>query len=97
MPIAAVFEFPGEDIAKYKSIFEAEPKVIDQPQRLHHVCFQTEDGWTVVDVWEDEDSFRAFGDVLGPAAVGAGLAPEPKVYPVAGTITQDGLFASYWG
>lgn len=96
MPIAAVFEFPGEDIAKYHRVFEVGgAPILEQPKRLSHVCFRTESGWTVVDVWADEASFAAFGEVIGPATVTAGLDARPAVHPVEGTIAQDGTRTVY--
>jgi hypothetical protein len=43
-----------------------------------------------VDVWADEQSFAAFGEVIGPATQRAGLDARPAVYPVQGIISQDG-------
>jgi hypothetical protein len=90
MAIVAVFEFPGESVDKYEKVLATGAAVLDQPQRISHVCYRTGDGFTVVDVWEDEASFAAFGEVIGPALHGAGLAGAPAVYPVQGTISQDG-------
>ncbi len=96
MPIVAVFEFPGEDIAKYHKVFEVGgAPILEQPARLSHVCFRTDGGWTVVDVWQDESSFTAFGEVIGPATVQAGLDAQPMVYPLEGTIAQDGTRTVY--
>jgi hypothetical protein len=96
MPIVAVFEFPGEDIAKYHKVFEAGGQaILEQPARVSHICYRTEGGFTVVDVWEDEASLAAFGDVLGPATAQAGLDPKPVVYPLEGTIAQDGTRTTY--
>jgi len=96
MPIAAVFDFPGEDIAKYQKVFEVGGSaIVEQPHRLSHVCYSYDGGFTVVDVWEDEASFGAFGDIIGPAAMAAGLDPKPLVHPVVGTISQDGVRQSY--
>lgn len=96
MPIVAVFEFPGEDIAKYHKVFEVggDP-ILDQPNRHSHVCYRTEDGFTVVDLWEDEASLAAFGEVIGPATAAAGLMARPRVYPVEGTIDGAGTRATY--
>lgn len=91
MPIAAVFEFPNEPVEKYEKVFEVGGAAIaDQLQRLSHVCYRTGDGFTVVDVWADEASFAAFGEVIGPATQKAGLDAKPQVYPVQGTISQEG-------
>ena len=91
MPIVAVFEFPGEDIAKYHKVFEVGgAPILEQPTRLSHVCYGTESGFTVVDVWEDEASFAAFGEIIGPATQKVGLDAKPAVHAVQGLITQDG-------
>ncbi len=88
--IAAVFEFPNEPVEKYQRVFDAGSAITDQPNRLHHVCYRTDTGFTVVDVWADEQSFAKFGEVLGPAIQGAGLQPKPAIYAVEGTISQAG-------
>ena len=96
MPIVAVFEFPGEDIAKYHKVFEVGgPAIVEQPKRLNHICFRTNGGFTVVDVWEDEASFAAFGEVIGPATHQAGLDAQPVVHPLEGTIAQNGAHVTY--
>jgi hypothetical protein len=94
MTIAAVFEFPTEPIDKYQKVFEAGEAIVHQPDRLYHVCFRTERGFTVVDVWRDENSFAAFGQILGPAVQRAGLDARPAVYPVEQVMTQDGTRSS---
>lgn len=91
MAIVAVFEFPNDPIEKYEKVFTAGgPQITDQPQRISHTCYSTEHGFTVVDVWADEAAFTAFGQVIGPATVAAGLDAKPQVYPVQGLISQDG-------
>ena len=95
MPIVAVFEFPTDDIAKYHTVFEVGgPAIVEQPKRLSHICYRTEGGFTVVDVWEDEASFAAFGDVIGSATQQAGLDAKPLVYPLEATI-QNGTHTTY--
>ncbi len=91
MAIAAVFEFPNESVDKYEKVFEVGGQAItNQPKRLHHVCYRTENGFTVVDVWADKQSFAAFGETIGPALQRAGLDVKPAVFPVQGIVTQDG-------
>ncbi len=91
MAIAAVFEFPSESVDKYEKVFElGGPAIVNQPKRLQHVCYRTESGFTVVDVWADEQSFAAFGETIGPAMQRAGLDGKPAVYPVQGIVTQKG-------
>jgi hypothetical protein len=96
MTIAVVFDFPGQPIAKYHKVFElGGPAIHDQPARLDHVCYVTEDGFTVIDVWEDEQTFNAFGPIIGPALAGAGLDPQPRVYAVEATMGADGKHVTY--
>lgn len=91
MPIVVVFDFPGEDIAKYHKVFDlGGPAVNAQPSRTDHICYRTGNGFTVIDVWEDEASFQAFGPIIGPALAGAGLDPKPMVYPLEATMGRDG-------
>ena len=92
MPIVAVFDFTGETVDKYEKVFEVGGSAInDQPQRLAHVCYPTPAGFTVVDVWADEASFAAFGEIIGPATAQAGLDAKPVVHPVQGFMTGDGV------
>jgi len=46
-------------------------------------------------VWEDEESFTAFGSIIGPALGGAGLDPRPRIYPVEATMGADGKQVVY--
>ena len=68
--------------------------IVNQPDRLYHVCYRTETGFTVIDIWADEQSFAAFGETLGPAVQRAGLDAKPAVYPVEQFMTQDGTRSS---
>ena len=94
MAIAAVFEFPGESVEKYHKVFDAGEAIVNQPDRLYHVCFRTDVGFTVIDIWDDEQTFAAFGETLGPAIHRAGLDARPAVYPVEQIMTQDGTRSS---
>jgi len=94
MTIAAVFEFSGEPVEKYHKVFEAGPAIVNQPDRIYHVCYRTGTGFTVIDIWADEQSFAAFGETLGPAVQHAGLDAKPAVYPVEQVMTQDGTRSS---
>jgi len=92
MAIVAIFEFPGASVEKYEKILEVGgPAILAQPSRIHHVCYRTNDGFTVVDVWEDEESFAAFGELIAPAIQAAGLDAKPVIYPVQDTVSQDGV------
>jgi hypothetical protein len=60
-------------------------------KRLSHVCYRTPTGIAVLDLWADEQSFAAFGAIIGPATEAAGLTSPPQVYPVQGFMSVDGL------
>jgi hypothetical protein len=68
MAVAAVFEFPREAIDAYDSSLELHKELFDQPHRRSHVCFETDDGYMVVDVWDSLEDFEAFGEVLAGVA-----------------------------
>ena len=90
MPIVAVFEFPNDSVEKYEQIIALGGAIVNQPKRISHVCYRFADGFTVVDVWEDEASFAAFGEVIGPAMQGAGLDGKPAIHPVQAIISPEG-------
>ena len=97
MTIAVVFEFPDADVKDYERVFELGGRpILDQPRRLSHVCYRTgETGFTVVDVWADEESFAAFGAVIGPVMAEIGLDGQPRVHPVHATVDQAGTHTHY--
>src|SRR5688500_2261814 len=46
---------------------------------LFHAAGPTDDGWRVVDVWQDQATFQAFADqTIGPLTAQEGL-PEPAI------------------
>jgi hypothetical protein len=75
-------------------VFEAGPVIVDQPSRLYHACCRTRDGFTVIDIWAEEESFAAFGQTLGPAVHNAGLDARHTIYPIEQIMTQDGARSS---
>ena len=48
---------------------------------LAHIAGQGENGFRVVDVWESEDAFARFGEVLMPILQELGVQGRPEVYP----------------
>jgi hypothetical protein len=84
MAIVVVIEFPDASIEDYEKVFEAAGDgLTTQPKRLHHFCYRTGDvGFTIVNVWEDEAAFGAFGEVIGPALAKVGLEGNPQVFPL---------------
>ena len=51
--------------------------------RLHHVTALKGDGFVIVDVWESQEDFERFGQILGPIMQQVGSPPVPlEFYPV---------------
>ncbi len=49
---------------------------------LFHCAGPTDDGWRVIDVWESEEAFQRFGEVIGPILEDVGFAGEPRLFPI---------------
>jgi hypothetical protein len=47
---------------------------------LSHAAGPTDDGWVVVDVWESEEAFQRFGEVIGPLLEEEGMPGAPKLF-----------------
>ena len=88
MPIVAVFESPSLTQARYE---ESVRKLTgggrlqspaDWPVEglLAHAAGQSKSGFRVVDVWESEEAFRRFGEVLMPILQSLGVEGEPDIY-----------------
>jgi len=60
------------------------------PGRLHHITYGPADALRVFDVWESEQSFASFGEVLVPILQKLGVdAGQPEVSPVHSVICQS--------
>ena len=84
--IVAFFDIPGFTQKNYDDILtELEMNGVFPPKEglLSHVSFQKGDNWCVVDVWESEQQFMAFGqERLFPIFAKLGLNPTPpQIYP----------------
>ena len=86
MAIAVFFEFPNESLDKYDQALAKVPELRTQPARSHHICFKTENGWGVVDVWESEETFAKFGELLGPVLQELQLNAQPAIHEVHNTM-----------
>ena len=86
MPVAVVFNVPGMSAQQYDQIIAGlEGRGEGSPDgRLAHVAAPADGGWMVFDVWESEEKFGRFAEVLMPIVAGAGVnpPPQPRVYPV---------------
>jgi hypothetical protein len=57
------------------------------PGRLYHVALESDGLIQVFDVWESEESFRAFGATLMPIMTELGADPgQPQISPVRNVI-----------
>jgi len=89
-PIVGVFQAPGLTEQQYeesvRKVTGGKSKVespADWPVEglLVHVAGQGKDGFRVVDVWDSEESFQAFGEVILPILEELGIDVQPEVYP----------------
>jgi hypothetical protein len=96
MAIVVVFRFPDGDRSSYERVFElGGSQILDQPKRLSHVSYEDAGGFTVIDVWEQEADFAAFGAVIGGVLAQIGLDAAPEIHQAFGTISQDGTRRSF--
>jgi hypothetical protein len=95
--IIAIFDQPGMTQAQYEQVSNKvnrdrglvkKPADWPVPGLISHTSAPTPDGWYVADVWESEEAFRRFSEVVLPLLREAG-APEvePKIYPVFNLVT----------
>jgi hypothetical protein len=49
---------------------------------LSHAAGPTDNGWRVVDVWESEEAFQRFGEVIGPILQDVGMPGQPQLFPL---------------
>ncbi len=80
--ITLVFDAPGVTIAQYDEICRiancTQSNVPDG--MIFHSASPTDNGIIVVDVWESQEKFNAFGERLTPAMKQAGVTQEPRIY-----------------
>ncbi len=87
--ITLVFDAPGVTAAQYDEACRlANCSQSNVPDGLiFHSASPTETGFLVVDVWESEEKFKAFGERLGPAMAQAGITQVPKIYKTHNTMS----------
>lgn len=89
MPVFMVHDSPGGTREQYEAVADrltagrGLASLEDWPVEgiLSHVAGPTEDGWIVIDVWESEQAFQRFGEVIGPVLQEVGFPGEPKLVP----------------
>jgi hypothetical protein len=90
MPIVAVFQSPTLTRESYEESVRRLTKgkktrmesAGDWPVAglLAHIAGQTKQGFRVVDIWQSEDAFRRFGDMLMPIMKEIGIDTVPEIY-----------------
>jgi hypothetical protein len=85
-----VFFYPDEMTAdQYKEILrrlEAAGQAAPQG-RVHHFAFGDDASLMVVDVWDSQEDFAAFGDVLAPILEELGVSAEPGLLELHNSIS----------
>jgi hypothetical protein len=88
MTIAVRFDCSSDTLAQYERAFELAPELAEQSARPIHLCASSGDGFLIVDVWQSEEAFAAFGVALGPVLDKVHLHPGPDVRAVHRLITH---------
>jgi hypothetical protein len=89
MAICIYFPAQGMSSDKYREIIgKLEAAGQGSPAgRTYHVAFEGENGLQVVDVWDSQETFDAFGETLMPILAEVGVDPgEPMIAPVQNII-----------
>ncbi|MCM2419534.1 MULTISPECIES: hypothetical protein [unclassified Streptomyces] len=97
MAILVIFEFPGMTQADYQQsvvkVTGGRDTVKNSadwpvPGLISHTAAPTADGWIVADVWESEEAFQKFGEIIVPILTEIGIKDaQPKTYPVFNLVT----------
>lgn len=90
MAIGIYFPVRKMTAEKYNAVNEALEAAgqANPPGRTFHCGFHAEDGIHVFDVWESEEKFAAFGEVLMPLLEAQDVHPgEPRIMPVERIVT----------
>ena len=82
MAVRATVDFAGVTRAQYERLNDALDIAAPPPGLLVHTCGPTDEGWRIVDVWESEEAFQRFGEVIGPILQEVGFPGEPRVSPL---------------
>lgn len=94
MPIVMVHDSPGVTQEQYEQVAARLSDgrgltLSDWPVEgiLSHTAGPTGDGWRVIDVWESEEAFQRFGEVIGPVLQEIGYSGQPQICEVHHFVT----------
>ena len=79
------FNIPGMTAKQYDQCWEEMRKTgyANPAGLIHHVGAQQGNNMVAVDVWESEEAFNKFGEILMPIFVKVGVVPvQPVITPV---------------
>ncbi len=90
MAVLMVHDSPGGTQEQYEQVADRIAEsgkfnfLADWPAEgiLSHAAGPTDSGWRVIDVWESEEAFQRFGEVIGPVLQEVGFPGEPKLFPL---------------
>jgi hypothetical protein len=85
MAIAVLFTPPSMNASQYDEIIKQlqNAGAATPPGRLYHLCFGTGNSLRVLDVWESQETFNAFGPTLMPILQRVGVDPgQPEIAEV---------------
>ncbi len=90
MPVLMVHDSPGGTQEQYEQVVASLTdgrglnSLSDWPVTgiLSHAAAPSEKGWRVVDVWESEEAFQRFGEVISPVLQEVGFPGEPRLFPI---------------
>lgn len=97
MPYAVILDFPDGSVENYEKVLERAGDAIKvNPTRSHHLMWETDNGITVLDVFDTVEDFEAIGPVLGPIIedLGITMAP-PRVFPLYAEMTAEGAITRH--
>lgn len=88
MPIVMVHDSPGVTQEQYEQVGlrltegRGLNSLSDWPVDgiLAHTAGPTAGGWRVIDVWESEEAFQRFGEVIGPVLQELDYPGQPQVF-----------------
>ena len=88
MPVVMVHDSPGVTQEQYEQVGarltdgRGLSSLSDWPVDgiLSHAAGPTADGWRVIDVWESEEAFQRFGEVIGPVLQELAYPGQPQLF-----------------
>ena len=89
MALCIYFPVKGMTVDKYGEVIRRleDAGAGAPPGRTYHVAFKAGDDLHVVDVWDSQESFDAFGQTLMPILGGLGIDPgQPEIAEVHNVI-----------